>query len=89
MEDTKVGAARKDDAADVAKTGYDAMLKGERSVVYGFKNKLQVAESKVLGGHFDRNASRDRRAGFGGVSARRRRRVVSRRGQRTPRTRHR
>lgn len=50
MEDTRVGAARKDDPADVAKTGYDAMMKGERSVVYGLKNKLQVAGAKVLGG---------------------------------------
>ena len=50
MDDTKVGAAKKDDAADVAKLGYDAMMKGERSVVYGLKNKLQVAGAKVLGG---------------------------------------
>jgi len=50
MDDTKVGSAKKDDAADVAKTGYDAMMKGERSVVYGLKNKLQVAGAKVLGG---------------------------------------
>ena len=50
MEDTKVGTAKKDDAADVARTGYDAMMKGERSVVYGLKNKLQVAGAKVLGG---------------------------------------
>lgn len=50
MDDTKVGTSSKDDAADVAKTGYDAMLKGERSVVHGFTNKLQVAGSKVLGG---------------------------------------
>ena len=50
MEDTKVGTAKKDDAADVAKTGYDGMVAGTRSVVYGFKNKLQVAAAKVLGG---------------------------------------
>ena len=50
MEDTKVGSSSKDSAADVAKTGYDAMMSGERSVVYGLKNKLQVAASKVLGG---------------------------------------
>jgi short-subunit dehydrogenase len=50
MDDTKVGSSSKDDPADVAKTGYQAMLKGERSVVYGLMNKLQVAGSKVLGG---------------------------------------
>lgn len=50
MDDTKVGTSSKDDPADVAKTGYQAMMKGERSVVYGLLNKLQVAGSKVLGG---------------------------------------
>ncbi len=50
MEDTKVGSSSKDDAADVAKTGYRAMMKGERSVVHGLMNKLQVAGAKVLGG---------------------------------------
>ncbi|HEX8533156.1 MAG TPA: SDR family NAD(P)-dependent oxidoreductase [Allosphingosinicella sp.] len=50
MDDTKVGSSSKDDPADVARTGYKAMMKGERSVVYGLMNKLQVAGSKVLGG---------------------------------------
>ncbi len=50
MEDTKVGKAEKDDAADVAETGYKAMMKGDRSVIYGMKNKLQVAAASVLGG---------------------------------------
>lgn len=50
MEDTKVGTAKKDDPADVAKTGYEAMMKGQRSAVHGLLNKLQVAGAKVLGG---------------------------------------
>ena len=50
MDDTKVGSSKKDDPADVAKTGYEAMMKGERSVVHGLMNKLQVAGAKVLGG---------------------------------------
>ena len=50
MEDTKVGASKKDDPADVAKTGYDAMMAGTRSVVHGLHNKVQVATAKVLGG---------------------------------------
>ena len=58
MEDTKVGTAKKDDPADVAKTGYDALMKGERSVIYGFKNKLQVAAASVLGGGFSAEAHR-------------------------------
>lgn len=52
MEDTKVGQAKKDDPADVAKTGYDALMSGDRSVIYGVKNKLQVAAASVLGGGF-------------------------------------
>jgi short-subunit dehydrogenase len=50
MMDTKVGTMKKDDPADVARTGYDAMMKGERSVIHGFHNKLQVATASVLGG---------------------------------------
>jgi uncharacterized protein len=42
MLDTKVGQMDKDDPADVAKTGWGAMLKGERSVVHGLMNKATV-----------------------------------------------
>ncbi|MCA1654239.1 MAG: SDR family NAD(P)-dependent oxidoreductase [Sphingomicrobium sp.] len=48
MEDTKVGEAKKDPPEDVAKTGWEAMLKGEHSVVHGLKNKAQVLASGVL-----------------------------------------
>ena len=48
MADTKVGEGKKDDPADVARTGYDAMLKGEASVVHGIKNKMQAAMANVL-----------------------------------------
>ncbi len=47
MMDTKVGQSKKEDAAKVAKTGFDAMLKGEGDVVAGFKNKLQAAVAAV------------------------------------------
>lgn len=50
MEDTMVGQMKKDDPADVAKTGWHAMKKGERSVIHSFKNKLQVAGATILGG---------------------------------------
>ena len=43
LDDTKVGQAKKDDPADVAKAGWEAMKKGEPSVIYGLKNKMQVA----------------------------------------------
>lgn len=48
MLDTKVGQAKKDDPADVAVTGWEAMKNGEHSVVYGLKNKAQVLASGVL-----------------------------------------
>ena len=40
MLDTKVGQGKKDDAADVARTGFKAMMKGEGDVVTGWHNKL-------------------------------------------------
>jgi short-subunit dehydrogenase len=48
MLDTKVGQAEKDDPADVARVGYDALMAGDGDVVYGMKNKMQVAATKVL-----------------------------------------
>lgn len=47
MLDTKVGQQKKDDPADVAKTGFDAMMKGETDVVSGFKNKVQTTIANV------------------------------------------
>jgi short-subunit dehydrogenase len=50
MKDTKVGTMEKADPADVARTGYEAMMKGERSVVHGLLNKAQIVGAKILGG---------------------------------------
>lgn len=50
MLDTKVGQEKKDDPADVAKTGWEAMKSGKRSIVHGWSNQLQVAAMKVAGG---------------------------------------
>ena len=47
MMDTKVGQAEKDDPADVAKTGFDAMMRGDGDIVSGWKNKLQSAVANV------------------------------------------
>jgi len=47
MMDTKVGQQKKDDPADVAKTGFDAMMRGDGDVVAGWKNKLQSAVANV------------------------------------------
>jgi len=48
LEDTKVGQAKKDDPADVAKAGWDAMKSGEPAVIYGLKNKMQVAAAGMM-----------------------------------------
>ena len=48
LDDTKVGQAKKDDPADVAKAGWEAMKNGEPAVIYGLKNKMQVAVADVL-----------------------------------------
>jgi short-subunit dehydrogenase len=47
MLDTQVGSAEKDDAAMVARTGFEAMMKGKGDVVSGLKNKLQSAVANV------------------------------------------
>jgi short-subunit dehydrogenase len=47
MMDTKVGQSEKDDAAEVAKVGYDAMLRGDGDVVSGWKNKLETTIANV------------------------------------------
>jgi uncharacterized protein len=48
MMDTKVGTSKKDDPADVAKRGFEAMMNGEGDVVTGWQNKLQSAIANVL-----------------------------------------
>jgi short-subunit dehydrogenase len=48
MQDTKVGTAKKDDPADVARVGWEAMKKGEGATIYGLKNKVQVAASSLM-----------------------------------------
>ena len=48
MDDTKVGQSKKADPADTAKTGWEALLKGEPAVVDGWMNKAQVLASGVM-----------------------------------------
>jgi short-subunit dehydrogenase len=47
MEDTKVSTDAKDDPADVAKDGFDAMMKGDADVVSGLKNKIQTTVANL------------------------------------------
>jgi short-subunit dehydrogenase len=49
MDDTKIGVSEKDDPADVAREGYEALMAGKDHVVAGsFKNKVQAAAGHVL-----------------------------------------
>jgi uncharacterized protein len=47
MLDTKVGQSKKDDPADVARAGFDAMMRGDGDVVSGWQNKLRSAIANV------------------------------------------
>jgi short-subunit dehydrogenase len=48
MLDTKVGSEDKDDAAMVARKGFEAMMAGKGDVVTGLKNKIQSAVANVM-----------------------------------------
>lgn len=47
LMDTKIGAGKKDDAADVARQGFEAMMKGDGQVITGWQNKLQAAIAHI------------------------------------------
>jgi short-subunit dehydrogenase len=47
MLDTKVGTEKKQAADEVAKIGFEAMMRGDGDVVAGWKNKLQAAIAHV------------------------------------------
>jgi short-subunit dehydrogenase len=47
LMDTEVGQEKKDDPKDVAKAGFDAMMRGDGDVVTGWQNKLQTAIASV------------------------------------------
>jgi uncharacterized protein len=49
MDDTTVGSSKKDDPAEVAKQGFDAMMAGKDDIIAGsWQTKLQGNISKVL-----------------------------------------
>jgi short-subunit dehydrogenase len=48
MMDTKVGTQRKQSPEEVARIGFDAMMKGEGDVVAGWGNKLRAAISNLM-----------------------------------------
>jgi short-subunit dehydrogenase len=45
--DTKVGTESKDDPAEVAQAGFDAMMRGDGDIVTGMKNKMQATLANV------------------------------------------
>ncbi len=47
MRDTAIGQAKKDDPADVARAGYDAMMRGDGDIVTGWMNKMQSAIANI------------------------------------------
>jgi uncharacterized protein len=47
MMDTKVGQSTKDDPADVARAGFNAMMRGDGDVATGWKTKLQTSIAAV------------------------------------------
>jgi short-subunit dehydrogenase len=47
MLDTKFGQDEKDDPADVARVGFEAMINGDSDVVAGWKNKLQTTMADI------------------------------------------
>lgn len=47
MLDTRMGEAKKDDPADVARQGFEAMMRGEAEVVTGWQNKLRAAIASI------------------------------------------
>lgn len=47
MMDTKVGTQKKQSPVEVAKIGFEAMMKGEGDVVAGWNNKLRAAIANI------------------------------------------
>lgn len=47
MTDTRVGQQDKDDPAEVARQGFEAMMQGDAEVVTGWQNKLRVAIANI------------------------------------------
>jgi uncharacterized protein len=48
MLDTKVGTQKKQPADDVAKAGFEAMMRGDGEVITGWQNKLRAAIASVM-----------------------------------------
>jgi short-subunit dehydrogenase len=70
MQDTKLGESKKADPADVAKTGFDALMRGDADVVHGLGNKVMTAVADLLPSSLTaRMAANQARPGSGKQSA--------------------
>ena len=67
MLDTKIGTEKKDDPADVARQGFEAMMRGDGQVITGWQNKLQAAITRITPS--DRLAEMHRRQAQPGTAA--------------------
>lgn len=47
-EETKAAQSKMDEPSKVAKTGYEALMKGEHRAIVGFKNKVTAAASNLI-----------------------------------------
>lgn len=52
MLETKVAQGKKDDPADVAKQGFDAMMRGDSHEIAGWANKLQAMMTRFVSDDF-------------------------------------
>ena len=48
LMDTKLGTEKKQAASEVAKLGFDAMMRGEGDVITGWSNKLRAAIANFI-----------------------------------------
>ena len=48
MLDTELGQWQKDDPADVARIGFEAMMRGDGDIVSGWKNKVLSAVANLV-----------------------------------------
>jgi short-subunit dehydrogenase len=48
MLDTPAGRSKKDDAAEVAREGFEALMEGRREIVTGWRNKLMTVAAHIM-----------------------------------------
>lgn len=65
MLDTRIGK-KKDDPVEVAREGFEAMMQGEGGIIYGFKNEVPVAVSRMMSS--ENLAARQSRMGVPGTA---------------------